>query len=145
VEPRQRAAARAAAGTARQARDLRRELDDGSWLLLHLGMTGQLFSSAVTSPRLLRASARGILAPEVQSRFTPDEHTHLRLHFRDAGPEIFLRDARKFGKVLWLAAGAHSGGSTGSASTRSKRPERRCSRRRAAAARRSRRCCSIRR
>jgi DNA-formamidopyrimidine glycosylase len=77
-------------------------------LLVHLGMTGQLFSGAATSPRLLRASARGILAPEAQPRFTPDEHTHLRLHFRDAGPEVFLRDARKFGKVLWLAAGASS-------------------------------------
>jgi formamidopyrimidine-DNA glycosylase len=84
------------------------DLDDESRLLLHLGMTGQLFSSAVTSPRLLRVSERGILAPEAQQRFTPDEHTHLRLHFRDAGPEVFLRDARKFGKVLWLAKGAHS-------------------------------------
>ena len=84
------------------------DLDDESRLLLHLGMTGQLFSSAVTSPRLLRVSERGILAPEAQQRFTPDEHTHLRLHFRDAGPEVFLRDARKFGKVLWLVKGAHS-------------------------------------
>jgi len=84
------------------------DLDDESRLLLHLGMTGQLFSSAVTSPRLLRASARGILAPEAQRRFIPDEHTHLRLHFRDAGPEVFLRDARKFGKVLWLAKGANA-------------------------------------
>jgi formamidopyrimidine-DNA glycosylase len=95
-------------GLARQGKYLVANLDDGSRLLLHLGMTGQLFSSAATSPRLLRASARGILAPEAQSRFAPDEHTHLRLHFRDAGPDVFLRDARKFGKVLWLAAGAHS-------------------------------------
>ncbi len=81
-------------------------LDDDSRLVLHLGMTGQLFSSAVTSPRLLRASARSILAPEAQLRFTPDEHTHLRLRFADAGPEVWMRDARKFGKVLWLAPGA---------------------------------------
>jgi formamidopyrimidine-DNA glycosylase len=71
-------------------------------------MTGQLFSGAVTSPRLLRASARGILAPESQQRFHPDQHTHLRFHFRDAGPEIFFRDARKFGKVQWLPKGASS-------------------------------------
>jgi len=83
-------------------------LDDESRLLLHLGMTGQLFSSAVTSPRLLRASARAILAPEAQQRFTPDEHTHLRLAFDDAGPEVWMRDARKFGKVQWLAPGASS-------------------------------------
>ncbi len=80
-------------------------LDDTSRLVLHLGMTGQLFSSAATSPRLLRASARAILAPEAQLRFSPDEHTHLRLRFADAGPEVWMRDARKFGKVLWLAPG----------------------------------------
>jgi formamidopyrimidine-DNA glycosylase len=83
-------------------------LDDGGGLVLHLGMTGQLFSSVVTSPRLLRASARAILAPEAQERFTPDGHTHLRLAFSDPGPEVWLRDARKFGKVLWLPAGARS-------------------------------------
>jgi formamidopyrimidine-DNA glycosylase len=95
-------------GLTRQGKYLVANLDDGSRLLLHLGMTGQLFSSAVTSPRLLRASERGILAPEAQQPFAPDEHTHLRLHFRDAGPEVFLRDARKFGKVLWLAKDANS-------------------------------------
>ena len=95
-------------GLARQGRYLVADLDDGSRLLLHLGRTGQLLSSAVPSPRLLRASERGILAPEAQRRFEPDEHTHLRLHFRDAGPEIFFRDARKFGKVLWMAKGERS-------------------------------------
>jgi formamidopyrimidine-DNA glycosylase len=95
-------------GLARQGKYLVANFDDESRLLLHLGMTGQLFSSAVTSPRLLRVSERGILAPEAQQRFTPDEHTHLRLHFRDTGPEVFLRDARKFGKVLWLPKGARS-------------------------------------
>ena len=95
-------------GLARQGKYLVANFDDESRLLLHLGMTGQLFSSAVTSPRLLRVSERGILAPEAQQRFTPDEHTHLRLQFRDTGPEVFLRDARKFGKVLWLPKGARS-------------------------------------
>jgi len=83
-------------------------LDDASRLLLHLGMTGQLFSSAVTSPRLLRASARAILAPEAQERFTPDEHTHLRIAFADGGAEVWMRDTRKFGKVQWLAPGEPS-------------------------------------
>jgi formamidopyrimidine-DNA glycosylase len=54
----------------------------------------------------LRASARGILAPEAQPAFTPDEHTHLRIAFAGGGPEVWMRDARKFGKVLWLAPGA---------------------------------------
>jgi formamidopyrimidine-DNA glycosylase len=80
-------------------------LDDESRLVLHLGMTGQLFSSAATSPRLLRGSGRSIISPEAQRGFAPDAHTHLRLRFRDAGPEVWLRDARKFGKVLWLAPG----------------------------------------
>jgi formamidopyrimidine-DNA glycosylase len=92
----------------RRGKYLLAHLDDDARLLLHLGMTGQLFSSAVTSPRLLRASARGILAPEAQPRFQPDAHTHLRLCFRDTGPEVFFRDARKFGKVLWLAKGESS-------------------------------------
>lgn len=101
-------------------------LDDASRLLVHLGMTGQLFSNAATSPRLLRAqarragaqraegerrssgAARAILAPEAQLRFTPDEHTHLRLAFADGGAEVWMRDARKFGKVQWLAPGAPS-------------------------------------
>jgi formamidopyrimidine-DNA glycosylase len=83
-------------------------LDDASRLLIHLGMTGQLFSSAATSPRLLRASKRAILTPESQARFTPDEHTHLRLAFADAGAEVWMRDARKFGKVQWLAPGRDS-------------------------------------
>jgi formamidopyrimidine-DNA glycosylase len=90
----------------RRGKYLVASLDDGSRLVLHLGMTGQLFSSAATSPRLLRASARAVLAPEAQRAFRPDEHTHLRLRFDDDGPEVWLRDARKFGKVLWLARGA---------------------------------------
>lgn len=80
-------------------------LDDQSRLLLHLGMTGQLFSSDAHSVRLLSATARASLAPEEQHRFEPDAHTHLQLRFRDAGPGVYLRDVRKFGKVQWLAPG----------------------------------------
>src|SRR5690606_34325595 len=98
-------AGRRADALERRGKYLVARLDDGSRLVLHLGMTGQLFSSAAMSPRLLRASARAILAPEAQARFTPDEHTHLRLRFADGGPEVWMRDARKFGKVLWLAPG----------------------------------------
>ena len=101
-------AGRRVAGLERRGKYLIGGLDDGSRLVLHLGMTGQLFSSAATSPRLLRAADRAVLTPEAQRRFAPDEHTHLRLRFRDAGPEVWLRDARKFGKVLWLAPGEQS-------------------------------------
>ena len=79
------------------------ELDDGARLVLHLGMTGQLFVSGASSVRLLSATARASLAPQEQRAFRPDEHTHLRFRFKDGGPEIYLRDVRKFGKVFWLA------------------------------------------
>jgi formamidopyrimidine-DNA glycosylase len=83
-------------------------LDDGSRLLLHLGMTGQLFTAGASSVRLLSAARRAALAPEAQPSFTPDAHTHLRLFFDDPGPAVLFRDARKFGKVQLLARGEDS-------------------------------------
>jgi formamidopyrimidine-DNA glycosylase len=83
-------------------------LDDESRLVLHLGMTGQLFSSQAASPRLLSATSRATLSPEQQGRFRPDAHTHLRLGFEDGGPEVLFRDVRKFGKVQLLAPGERS-------------------------------------
>jgi formamidopyrimidine-DNA glycosylase len=80
-------------------------LDGGARLVVHLGMTGQLFAAGATSPRLLSATARASLPPEAQPAFRPDAHTHLRLAFRDAGAEVYLRDVRKLGKVLLLAKG----------------------------------------
>ena len=68
-------------------------------------MTGQLFSESATSPRLMSSTARSALPPEAQRRFRPDVHTHLRICFEDAGPEVLLRDVRKFGKLMWLRAG----------------------------------------
>ena len=81
-------------------------LDDGKRLLVHLGMTGQLFAEHARSPRLLSASARSTLTPEQQADFSPDKHTHLQLEFTDGGPRVLMRDVRKFGKVLLIAAGA---------------------------------------
>ncbi len=81
------------------------QLDDRSRLLLHLGMTGQLFSSEVTSLRLLSAARRSSLAPEQQRSFQPDVHTHLEFWFADAGPRVYFRDVRKFGKCALLRAG----------------------------------------
>jgi formamidopyrimidine-DNA glycosylase len=91
---------------ARHGKYLVASLDDDSRLLLHLGMTGQLFSGAAASVRLLSATARAALAPEEQLRFEPDRHTHLRFRFEDEGPDVFFRDVRKFGKVALLAPGA---------------------------------------
>jgi formamidopyrimidine-DNA glycosylase len=79
-------------------------LDRGERLLLHLGMTGQLFGAGSASVRLLSSAAGAALAPERQSGgFRPDVHTHLRLCFADRGPDVFFRDVRKFGKVQLLA------------------------------------------
>jgi formamidopyrimidine-DNA glycosylase len=78
-------------------------LDDGSRLLIHFGMTGQLFTNSAQSIRL---RSRQALAPEKHAVFTPDDHTHLSLSFDDQGEQVFYRDTRKFGKVRWLARGA---------------------------------------
>jgi len=102
---RRRLAGRTVAGLDRRGKYLLASLDGGSRLVVHLGMTGQLFSSAATSPRLLSATARASLAPEQQPGFRPDLHTHLRLRFEDGGPQVLLRDVRKFGKVMFLAPG----------------------------------------
>ena len=83
-------------------------IEGGQRVLLHLGMTGQLFSSRAASVRLLSATARASLAPEEQPEFRPDAHTHLRISFTDGGPDVFFRDVRKFGKVQLLAAGEAS-------------------------------------
>jgi formamidopyrimidine-DNA glycosylase len=84
-------------------------LDNGDRLLLHLGMTGQIFGSGVASVRLLSSAAGASLTPEQQlEAFRPDRHTHLRLRFEDSGPEVFFRDARKFGKVQLMRHGAPS-------------------------------------
>ena len=79
--------------------------DLGGQLMLHLGMTGQLFSSEAQSVRLLSATVRAALAPEEQWSFEPDRHTHLHFVFDDDGPDVFMRDVRKFGKVMLLAPG----------------------------------------
>lgn len=81
-------------------------LDDGTRLLLHLGMTGQLFAAGARSVRLLSAERRAALDPETQPAFRPDAHTHLTLEFADGPPALYFRDIRKFGKVALLAQGA---------------------------------------
>jgi formamidopyrimidine-DNA glycosylase len=78
---------------------------DSATLLLHLGMTGQLFGEGARSIRLLRAPDRRSKATERPRGFTADEHTHLQLEFADGGPRVFFRDVRKFGKVLLIDAG----------------------------------------
>ena len=98
-------AGRTVRALARRGKYLVADLDDGARLVVHLGMTGQLFGSDACSPRLLSAARRAALAPEEQTGFRPDAHTHLRIEFEDGGPEVVLRDVRKFGKVLWLRAG----------------------------------------
>ena len=89
----------------RHGKYLLARLDVGGTLLLHLGMTGQLFGEGARSIRLLRAPDRRSKGTERPRGFTPDEHTHLQLEFADGGPRVFFRDVRKFGKVRLIAAG----------------------------------------
>ncbi len=89
----------------RRGKYLVTHFESGLQLLIHLGMTGQLFSGEATSVRLLSATARAALAPDEQLRFRPDAHTHLCFRFEDGGSEVYMRDVRKFGKVLLLRAG----------------------------------------
>lgn len=99
-------AGRAVSTLERHGKYLVAHLDDGARLVVHLGMTGQLFSGEAASPRLLSATVRASLSPEEQrAGFRPDLHTHLRFEFADGGPEVLMRDVRKFGKVILLAPG----------------------------------------
>ena len=98
-------AGRTVAGLARRGKYLVARLDDGRRWVMHLGMTGQLFADGVASLRLLSAAARAALAPQAQVAFRPDRHTHLHVQFADGGPAVFLRDVRKFGKLLLLEPG----------------------------------------
>jgi formamidopyrimidine-DNA glycosylase len=79
--------------------------DDGARLVIHLGMSGQLFCAEACSVRLLSATTRQALSPEEQRAFEPDLHTHFSLTFEDGGPDVYLRDVRKFGKLLLLRPG----------------------------------------
>ena len=59
----------------RRGKYLLAEIDDGGRLLLHLGMTGQLFSSNVASVRLLSATARASLARVAPPSALPEGST----------------------------------------------------------------------
>ena len=89
----------------RRGKYLLAQLEDGRRLLLHLGMTGQLFAENASSVRLMSAARRAALTPEAQRGFVADRHTHLRIEFDDGGPALYFRDVRKFGKVRLLAPG----------------------------------------
>jgi formamidopyrimidine-DNA glycosylase len=86
----------------RQGKYLLMGLGDGQRVLLHLGMTGQLFLAGAVSPRLMRVQshAGGDGSPPAS-----DRHTHLELEFEDGPPGLRFRDVRKFGKVRLLAPG----------------------------------------
>ena len=99
-----RLAGRRIAGLQRKGKYLLLVLDDHQLLVLHLGMTGQLFMAdadcSSPSGRVRRGSPRrAVRLPAA------DPHIRLRVAFADGGPELVFRDARKFGKVLLLRPG----------------------------------------
>ncbi|QQR89163.1 MAG: bifunctional DNA-formamidopyrimidine glycosylase/DNA-(apurinic or apyrimidinic site) lyase [Myxococcales bacterium] len=76
-------------------------------LLLHLGMSGQLFFPGQSSA-LLDSSKKGrTLNSEEQCRFSADEHTHAQFILSN-NKHLVFRDVRKFGKIQWLAPGQSS-------------------------------------
>ena len=84
-------------------------LEDGQRLVLHLGMTGQLFvTSGAWGQRSPSRATRATSGTQPQPSSGPDRHTHLRIEFADDGPELWFRDVRKFGRVLLLGPGEHS-------------------------------------
>lgn len=85
----------------RQGKYLLMELSEGQHLLLHLGMTGQLFMAGSKSPRLLTLASH----TPASDAFKPDGHTHLQIEFESNSPGMYFRDVRKFGKVKLLAPG----------------------------------------
>jgi len=87
----QRLRGRKILGLRRRAKYLVFDLDAGR-LIVHLGMTGQLFASAPGDKPCCG------LPP------LPDKHTHLILDLSD-GLKIFYRDIRKFGRIRLLDAG----------------------------------------
>ena len=79
-------------------------LDSERALLLHLGMTGQLFVEYGAGIAFLSTTARSALSVPAQKRHRKrDKHTHLVFEFKDDGPRVFFRDVRKFGKVGLIA------------------------------------------
>src|SRR5690606_33307655 len=82
-------------------------LDDGSRLLLHLGMTGQLIAARMQpEPATAKRRTRSTAPKKEAEPFECDRHTHLVLTFREPGPRLCFRDVRKFGKVAWIPKGA---------------------------------------
>jgi formamidopyrimidine-DNA glycosylase len=86
----------------RQGKYLLLGLGDGQRVLLHLGMTGQLFMAGTVSPRLITLAQH---AGGNDGKAARDRHTHLELEFADGPPGLRFRDVRKFGKVRLLAPG----------------------------------------
>lgn len=87
----------------RQGKYLLMGIEAGQRLLLHLGMTGQLFMAGSVSPRLMSLRGHGVAAGRDAS--ARDPHTHLELDFDDGEAGLRFRDVRKFGKVRLLGLG----------------------------------------
>jgi formamidopyrimidine-DNA glycosylase len=92
---RKRLTGRRVTALCRRAKYLLAELDDGTVLLMHLGMSGSF--------RVDRAAPVGQAAFH-RERGKDAAHDHVVLHLRD-GPRIVYNDPRRFGFMLLLGPG----------------------------------------
>ena len=72
----------------RRGKNIVIELDNGQYLVIHLGMTGQLYWAN----------------PDHRT----DRHNHLRLDFGNSNRSLYFRDVRRFGKVKLFASKARA-------------------------------------
>jgi len=72
-------------GLRRHGKYLLLDIANTSCLLIHLGMTGQIFAGSLATG------------------FAPDQHVHMTLTLR-GGEVLYFRDPRKFGKLAWIAS-----------------------------------------
>jgi formamidopyrimidine-DNA glycosylase len=73
---------------------------DRHYLIIHLGMTGQL---TLHDPRLSHPKSLepGVTGPEWCERHAPDRHTHVHILLGN-GCQLLFRDTRKFGRIYLL-------------------------------------------
>jgi len=96
-------------GVRRRAKYLLLDLDDGSAVLVHLGMSGRVLIHAAVGSAAVWSGCRpnplgGVPPPDPFLFDKEGRHEHLRVA-TDRGLDLVYRDPRRFGLIDWLAPG----------------------------------------